>query len=108
MSGHQIKESCFSHKIPLCKSQGLSQREYSMIQLCIIHHAFPVTLHTLEEHMVNRQCLTTMMASDRRLRDKIQDLVTLVWPIRSRVITTSTALVKCCNFFSGPSVGFNR
>ena len=41
-------------------------------------------------------------------RDKIWDLVALVWPIRSRVITTSSALVRCWNFFRGPSVGFTR
>ena len=38
-------------------------------------------------------------------RDKIWDLVALVWPIRRRVITTSSALVKCWNFFACPSVG---
>ena len=41
-------------------------------------------------------------------RDKIWDLVALVWPIRSMVITTSSALVKCWKFFGGPSVGFIR
>ena len=41
-------------------------------------------------------------------RDKIWDFVALVWPIRSRVITTSSALVRCWNFFRGPSVGFTR
>ena len=39
-------------------------------------------------------------------RDRIWDLVALVWPIWSRVITTSSALVRCWNFFGGPSVGF--
>ena len=33
-------------------------------------------------------------------RDRIWDLVTLVWPIRSRVITTSLALVRCWQFSS--------
>ena len=33
--------------IPLCKSQGLSLREYSTSRLCIIYHDIPVTLHTL-------------------------------------------------------------
>ena len=32
--------------IPLCKSRELSQRGYSMSQLCSIHHNIPVTLHT--------------------------------------------------------------
>ena len=32
--------------IPLCKSQELSRRGYSMSQLCSIHHNIPVTLHT--------------------------------------------------------------
>ena len=39
------------------------------------------------------------------IREKICDFVSLVWPIRNRVITTSSALVKCWNFFGGPSVG---
>ena len=39
-------------------------------------------------------------------QDKIWDLVALVWPIRSLVITTSSALVKCSNFFGCSSVGF--
>ena len=38
-------------------------------------------------------------------RDKIWDFVALVWPILSWVITTSLALVRCLNFFGGPSVG---
>ena len=38
-------------------------------------------------------------------RDKIWALVR---PIRSRIITTSSALVKCWIFFGGPSVGFKR
>ena len=41
-------------------------------------------------------------------RDKIWDFVALVWPIRSRVITTSSALVRCRNLLGGPSVGFRR
>ena len=41
-------------------------------------------------------------------RDRIWDLVALVWPIRSRVITTSSALVRCWNFLGGPSIGFTR
>ena len=41
-------------------------------------------------------------------RDKIWDFVALVWPIRSRVITTSSALVRCRNLLDGPSVGFRR
>ena len=36
--------------------------------------------------------------------DRIWDLVALVWPIRSQVITTSSALVRCWNFFVGPSI----
>ena len=41
-------------------------------------------------------------------QDKIWDFVALVWPIRSRVITTSSAVVRCCNFLRGPSVDFTR
>ena len=40
------------------------------------------------------------------LRDKIWDFVALVWPIRSRVITTFSALVRCRDLLDGPSVGF--
>ena len=38
-------------------------------------------------------------------RDKLWDMVALAWPIRSRVITTSSALVRWGYFFGGPSVG---
>ena len=41
-------------------------------------------------------------------RDKIWDFVALEWLIRSRVITTSSALVRCRNLLGGPSVGFRR
>ena len=41
-------------------------------------------------------------------RDKMWDLVALAWQIRSRVITTSSALAMYWNFFGGPSVGFKR
>ena len=43
--------------------------------------------------MVNGQCLTQWWQPVGGPRDKIWDLVALVWPIRSRVITTSSALV---------------
>ena len=94
--------------IPLCKSQGLSWRDHSMSRLCSIHHDIPVTMHTLAaygqwsvfDHSGGNQSAV--------LWDKIWDLVALVWPMRSRVITTSSALVRCWNFFGGPSVGFTR
>ena len=38
----------------------------------------------------------------------IWGLVAFVWPIQSRVITTSSALVRCWNFSGGPNVGFTR
>ena len=41
-------------------------------------------------------------------RDKIWDFVALVCRIRSRVITTSSALVRCRNLLGGPSVSFRR
>ena len=42
----------------------------------------------LQKHMVNGQCLTTMMTNIWRSSwHDILDLVALVWPIRSRVIT---------------------
>ena len=37
-------------------------------------------------------------------RDRIWDLVAFVWPIRSLVITNSSAQVRCWNFFGGPNV----
>ena len=40
--------------------------------------------------------------------DRVWDFVALVWPIWSRVITTSSALVRCRNLLDGPSVGFRR
>ena len=41
-------------------------------------------------------------------RDKMCDFVALVWPIRSLVITTSSALVRCLNFLGAPSVGYRN
>ena len=41
-------------------------------------------------------------------QNKICDLLALVWPIWSRVVTTSSALVKCWNVFGGPSISFTR
>ena len=41
-------------------------------------------------------------------RDKIWDFVLLLWTLRSRFITTSSALVRCRNLLGGPSVGFRR
>ena len=52
--------------------------------------------------MVNGQHLTTMVISSRPSRQDM-GLCGL-----SQVITTSPALVKCWNFFAGPSVGFKR
>ena len=40
--------------------------------------------------------------------DKIWDLVPFVWPIRSRVFTTSSALVRCWNLFRGPQCRFHE
>ena len=41
-------------------------------------------------------------------RDNILDFVAFVWPIRSRVITTYSALVRCRNLLDCHSVGFRR
>ena len=41
-------------------------------------------------------------------RDRIWDFVALVWPIRNRVITTSSGLVTCRNLLDGPSVCVRR
>ena len=41
-------------------------------------------------------------------RDKIWDIVPVEWPIRSRIFTTSLALVMCWNFLGGPNFGFKR
>ena len=48
--------------ILLCKSQELSRREHSTSRLCSIHHDIPEQC-TLQLHMVNGQCLTTMVTT---------------------------------------------
>ena len=40
--------------------------------------------------------------------DKMRDFGALVWLIPSRVITTSSALVRCRNLLGGPSAGSRR
>ena len=86
-------------------SGKFSQKEYSMTQLCTIRHDIPVTLHTPMSIWSMLSVWPQWWQAVGGIREKICDFVSFVWPIRSRVITTSSALVKCWNFFGGPSVG---
>ena len=61
---------------------------------------------TPQGHRVHEQCLTTKVVIDQRSSGQDRDLVGLVLPFRSRVIKTSSALVRYWNFFGGPSVGY--
>ena len=72
----------------LCKPRELSQRGSSTIQLCNIHYEFASMIR------VWPQCCQAVASS----RDKMCDFVALVWPIRSLVITTSSAFVRCLDF----------
>ena len=47
-----------------------------------------------------------MVSSSWGSQDNISNLVALVWPNQSRVMTTFSALVKYWTLYSGPSVGF--
>ena len=93
--------------IPLCMSREMSRRGYSMNQLCSIRHDIPAPLHTPGAY---GQCWVwpQWWQAVGGPQGKIWDLVALVWPIRSRVITTSSALVKRWNFFGCSNVGFTR
>ena len=78
-----------------------------MSQLCLIDHDFAATLYT-QRACVQGLNLAAWCQVVGDYRDKTWDNEALVWPIRSRVITTSLACVRCCNFLGGPSVGFKR
>ena len=79
-----------------------------MSQLCSIYHNTPVTLHTpraygqwsVFDHNGDKQSVV------------LGTRYGIWWPlyrqIRSRVITISSALVRCWNFFGGSNVGFAR
>ena len=99
----------FYHKIEKRKTKGRyihGPREHSMSQLCSIDHDIPVTLHILGayvqwsvfDHNGDKQSVV--------LRTRYG----IWWPSygQSLVITTSSALVRCWNFFGGPNVGFRR
>ena len=75
-----------------------------MSELHSIRHGILVTLHTPGAY---GQCSMFDHSGYKQpvVLGKIWDLVALVWPIRSRVISTSSALVKCWNFLGCPSVG---
>ena len=79
-----------------------------MSQLFSIHHDFFCnTLHSKSMCSIVRvwpQCWQVFSGPC----DKIWDFVALVWLIRSRVITNSSALVRGWKLFGGPSVGFKR
>ena len=67
--------------ILLCKSHSTSR-------LCSIHHDIPVTMHTPAAYGQMVSVLPQWWQPVGGPRDKIWDLVALVWPIRSQVITT--------------------
>ena len=77
-----------------------------MSQLCSIHHDIPVTLHTsgaygqwsVFDHNGDKQSAV------------LGTRYGIWWPLYGQfeVITTSSSLVRCWNFFDGPNVGFTR
>ena len=105
---YQTEESHFSQEFHYASLGNCLEDGIQWVR-CVVFITTFLWHCTLQEHMVNGQCLTTVVTSSRRsLGQDIWGLVAFVWPIRSRVITTSSALVKCWNFFGGPSVGFTR
>ena len=92
--------------IPLSKCWELSEKDYSMSQLSSIPHDIPVTLHTPPAY---GQCSVFDHNGDKQSAVLGARYGTWwTWPIRRRVITTSSALVMCWYFFGGPSGGFTR
>ena len=78
-----------------------------MSQLCSIHHDFAATLYIPEAYMCSMvRVWPQLWQAGGGPRDKIWDFVALVWPIRRRIITTSSGFVRCGNFLGGPSVCF--
>ena len=109
ISGHsyQIIESSFSQKFYYTSFRG-RLKEGSQWVNCVVLITTLLQHCTFKEYVLNCQSLATMLASSWWSSGKIWDFVALVWPIRSRVITTSSALVRCRNILGGPSVGFRR
>ena len=77
---------------------GIVSRWYSMSQLCSICHDIPVILHNPGAY---GQCSMLDHSIDKQLV-VIGTRYNTWWPIRSRVITNSSALVKCWNFYGCP------
>ena len=59
--------------------------------------------HSLKEHVVKGQCLTTMLASSRRSSEQNMEFVALVRP--NRVISTTSALFRFWSFLDCSGVG---
>ena len=109
ISGHsyQIIESSFSQKFYYASFRGRLKEGPQRVN-CVVLITTLLQHCTFREYVLNCQSLATMLEAVGGPRDKIWDFVALVWPIRSRVITTSSALVRCRNLLGGPSVGFRR
>ena len=92
----------------LCKPRGLSQWGSLVSPQCSIHHDCVVTLYTQGANVrwskSGHNAGKFLVVPGTRYGT--------FWPwcgqFGSRVITTSSALVRCWNFLGGPSVGFTR
>ena len=103
----QVEESRLSLEYYSASPMNCLKESIQWVSCVVFVTTFPYHC-TLQEHMVNCQCLTTMVTRSRRSTGQDMGLGGLVMANRSRVIITSSALVKCWNVFGGPSVGFKR
>ena len=110
-----VSQSCFDSLNKLLKLNYIVQ-VWGLIEVnCVISDrripllaGIPLCNVTLHTPGPFGQCLTTMVTSSRWSSGQDMGLGGLCMANRSRVITTSSALVKCWNFFGGPSVGFTK
>ena len=109
ISGHsyQILESSFSQKFYYASFRDRLKEGPQWVNR-VVHITTLLQHCTFQEYLLNCQSLATMLASCWWSSRQDMGFVALVWPIRSRVITTSSALVRCLNLLGGPSVGFRR
>ena len=104
---YQIIESNFSQKFYYASFRDCLKEGLQWVNSCSTHHDSVATLYipgVCAQLSVWPQCWQAVGGP----WDKIWDFVTLEWPICSRVITTSSALVMCRNLLGGTSVGFRR
>ena len=101
MPGHsyQISESCFSQDSRYESFGNYLQMSIQWVS-CVVFVMMSMLHWTLQGHMVNDQHLTTIVISIRRYSGQDN-----MWPWYGQ---SSSALVKCWNFFGGPSVGFKE